>query len=119
VGSGLLGGWRTFRYEVRRWSGGEIPDQAAALATRRFDVDDDTARRLLELVPATPTPVWGRDELGAGEMWNSNSVTAWLLDRSGIDASQISTPPGSRAPGWAAGVIVSGRDLAAIAAARR
>lgn len=117
VGSRLLGGWRTFRYEVRRWSGGEIPDQAAAIATRRFTVDDDTARRLLELVPATPTPVWGRDELGAGEM--SNSVTAWLLDRCGIDAGRIVTPPGTRAPGWASGVTVAGRDLAVIAAARR
>lgn len=119
VGSRLVSRWRIFRYEVRRWPGGDIPDLTSAIATRRFAVDDDTARRLLELVPATPTPVWGRDELGAGEMWNSNSVTAWLLDRCGIDASRIVPPPGSRAPGWAAGVTVSGRDLATIAAARR
>ena len=32
------------------------------------------ARRLLDLVATVPTPVWGRDELDAGEMWNSNSV---------------------------------------------
>ena len=43
--------------------------------------DDLAARQLLDLAPDVPTPVWGRDELGAGEMWNSNSVTAWLLPR--------------------------------------
>jgi hypothetical protein len=36
-------------------------------------------------VPDAPRPVWGRDELGAGEMWDSNSVIAWLLLRSGVD----------------------------------
>jgi len=41
------------------------------------------ARRVLELVEEVPTPVWGRDELGTGEMWNSNSLISWLLARSG------------------------------------
>ena len=34
---------------------------------------------LIDLLPAVPTQVWGRDEARAGEMWNSNSVVA-LLD---------------------------------------
>ena len=37
------------------------------------------ARRILDLVAEVPTPVWGRDELRTGEMWNSNSVIAWLI----------------------------------------
>jgi hypothetical protein len=35
----------------------------------RLSQDRNCARRLLELVPQVPTPVWGRDELSAGEMW--------------------------------------------------
>ena len=55
------------------------------------------------------TPVWGRDELGTGEMWNSNSVIAWLIARSGMDAESIEPPPGGRAPGWHAGLEVARR----------
>jgi hypothetical protein len=63
-----------------------------------------TAERLLDLVPSVPVPVWGRDELGLGEMWNSNSVISWLLARSGIDVGSIPFPHGGRAPGWRAGI---------------
>ena len=51
----------------------------------------------------------GRDELGAGEMWNSNSVIAWLLTRVGIPLASITPPPGGRAPGWDSGVTVAMR----------
>lgn len=34
----------------------------------RIAFDDATCRRLLGVVPSVPSPVWGRDELGAGEM---------------------------------------------------
>lgn len=56
-----------------------------------------------------PTPVWGRDEHGAGEMWNSNSVIAWLIARSGLPAESIHPPAGGRAPGWCAGLAVARR----------
>jgi hypothetical protein len=62
-------------------------------------------------VAELPTPVWGRDELGAGEMWNSNSVISWLLLRSGVSIEPIQPPPGGRAPGWNAGIVVARRDL--------
>ena len=81
VGARWAGRWRLFRYEVRRWQGGHIPDVAEAVdSPRRVSDDDDQARRLLTLVPRVPTLTWGRDELGTGDMWNSNSVTSWLLD---------------------------------------
>jgi hypothetical protein len=51
----------------------------------------------------------GRDELGTGEMWNSNSVIATVLARSGIDAGAIQPPSQGRAPGWCAGVVVAHR----------
>jgi hypothetical protein len=53
--------------------------------------------------------VWGRDELATGEMWNSNSVIAWVIARSGLDAESIQPPQGGRAPGWQAGVTIAHR----------
>ena len=62
--------------------------------------DPSEARAVLDLLPSVPTPVWGRDELDAGEMWNSNSVVAWVLSRAGVDATKMHPPAGGRAPGW-------------------
>lgn len=93
VGSLWAGHLRIFRYEVRCWMNGLIPDLAEAIESpQRLTDDEDGARRLLELAPRVPTPAWGRDELKAGEMWNSNSVIAWLLVRSGIDVESVSLP---------------------------
>lgn len=110
VGTRSAGRLRLFRYEIRRWRDGVIPDVAEAVESPvRLAEDGDCARRLLELVPQVPTPVWGRDELRAGEMWNSNSLIAWLLARSGLDVDAIRPPAGGRAPGWRAGVVVARR----------
>jgi hypothetical protein len=110
VGVRALGRFRLFRYDVRRWRDGTIPDIAEAVASPiRVSDDPACARRVLELVPQAPTPVWGRDELGTGEMWNSNSLVSWLLARSGIDVEAIPLPPRGRAPGWGAGVVVARR----------
>jgi hypothetical protein len=43
-------------------------------------------------------------------MWNSNSVIAWLLDRSGLPTDTIHPPAGGRAPGWEAGLITARRQ---------
>jgi len=105
-----LGRFRLFRYEVRRWRDGVIPDMAEAVASPcRLSDDPDRCRRILELVAQVPTPVWGRDELGVGEMWNSNSLTGWLIARSGLDAEAIEPPVGGRAPGWDAGLRLAQR----------
>jgi hypothetical protein len=111
VGSRRAGRLRIFRYEVRRWRGGTIPDiDEAVESPRRLSDDPDAARRVLELTAHVPTPVWGRDELGAGEMWNSNSTIAWLIARAGLDAESVLPPPGGRAPGWRAGVVTARRS---------
>lgn len=110
VGSRRAARMRIFRYELRCWRGGTIPDLGEAVdSPRRLSNDPLLARRLLDLVPEVPTLVWGRDELRAGEMWNSNSVIAWLLARSGFDIDSIQPPSGGRAPGWDAGVTVAHR----------
>jgi hypothetical protein len=110
VGARWAGRFRIFRYEIRLWRGGHIPDVAEAVDSPRRLIDDEQrARRVLDVVPRVPTPVWGRDELGTGEIWNSNSVIAWVIARSGIDAQSIQPPHGGRAPGWRAGVVVANR----------
>jgi hypothetical protein len=110
VGSRWAGHFRIFRYEIRVWRGGHIPDVAEAVdSPRRLSANEGTARRVLEVVEQIPTPVWGRDELRTGEMWNSNSVIAWVISRSGIDTESIQPPAGGRAPGWQAGLAVARR----------
>ena len=109
VGARWAGRLRIFRYEIRRWSGGLIPDVDEAVGgPRRVSDDAACARRVLDLVPEVPRHVWGRDPIGAGDMWNSNSVISWLLVRGGIDAAAIAPPAGGRAPGWQAGLVVAG-----------
>lgn len=110
VGAQWAGRFRIFRYEIRLWRGGHIPDVAEAVdSPRRLSDDEQRARGVIHELPRVPTPVWGRDELGTGEMWNSNSVIAWVAARSGLEADSIQPPKGGRAPGWRAGLIVAHR----------
>jgi hypothetical protein len=117
VGEGAVGRrwarrFRICRYEVRRWHGGHLPDIAYAVESpRRLSNDEDRARRVLEQVARVPTPVWGRDELATGEMWNSNSIIAWVIARSGIETATIRPPANGRAPGWQAGLVVARNGL--------
>jgi adenylate kinase family enzyme len=111
VGARWAGRFRVFRYEIRCWHDGGIPDAAEAIASPvRVSDDLALARRILEVLRSIPTPVWGRDEMGTGEMWNSNSVVSWALARSGADLVTVHPPPGGRAPGWHAGLVVADRD---------
>ena len=111
VASRRLGRWRVFRYEVRCWPDGTIADASAAVASPQLlSQDPAVARRLLALVGSLPAPVWGRDELGTGGMWNSNSVIALLLAQAGLATDAIRPPAGGRAPGWQAGLAVARRQ---------
>ena len=110
VGVRCAGHARIFRYEVRRWRDGVIADVAEAVESpHRLTDDPRIAQRLWDCVPDLPTPVWGRDELAAGEMWNSNSIVSWLLVRSGLSIEAVRPPAGGRAPGWHAGIVVAQR----------
>ncbi len=118
VGIRWAGRLRIFRYEIRRWRDGSIPDIDEAVGgPRRLTDEEARAQRVLDLVPQVPTPVWGRDELTTGDMWNSNSVIAWLIARSGIDTESIHPPTRGRAPGWRSGLVVARRQEAEMPAA--
>lgn len=111
VGARLAGRLRLFRYEVRCWRDGRIPDVAEAIdSPRRLTTDPSRARRVLERVRDVPTPVWGRDELHTGDMWNSNSVISWLIVGCGLTEEPVLPPRGGRAPGWDAGLVIARRE---------
>jgi hypothetical protein len=65
---------------------------------------------VIEQVEGFPTCTWGRDELGTGDMWNSNSLASWLLAGAGVDLTVVGPPAGGRAPGWDAGIAVALRS---------
>jgi len=110
VGARAAGRSRVFRYELRCWRDGIIPDLDEAVdSPQQLTNEPEIARRVLDLMPLVPTPVWGRDEMRTGDMWNSNSVIAWLIERAGLDAESRQPPVGGRAPGWSAGVVVARR----------
>ncbi len=118
VGRPWLARSRWFRYEVRCWRGGVIPDRAYAVGGPcRIETDAARVDRLLEAIPRFPTLTWGLDEQRAGEMWNSNSLVSWALSVSGHDLSGLGPPRGGRAPGWAAGRVVAAREAASARAA--
>ena len=111
VAARWLGRFRAFRYEVRCWPDGRIPDVAAAVDSPRVVTGDpEQVDAVLRLLPQVPALVWGRDELDAGDMWNSNSLVAWLLAGAGVDLALTAPPAGGRAPGWQAGLALARRQ---------
>jgi hypothetical protein len=111
VGARWLGRFRAFRYEVRSWPGGRIPDIDEAVASPvRLTVDRDDVVAVRNTLAQVPALTWGRDELGNGEMWNSNSVVSWTLSRAGIDIASLAPPAGGRAPGWGTGLELAARS---------
>ena len=114
VGMRFLGRSKLFRYEVHCWRDGTIPDREYAVGGAQVLTNDgQVARRVLDLAPDFPTAVWGRDGFGTGDMWNSNSLVAWLLARAGIPSGDLIPPSHGRAPGWAAGLAVAASTTSA------
>jgi hypothetical protein len=117
VGARPLGRLRAFRYEVRCWPNGHIPDLDTAVGDpQRVTHDVDRVAAVLDVLREVPPLTWGRDELGAGDMWNSNSVVSWALARAGLDVRHLTPPPGGRAPGWRAGLVLADRQVAGLVA---
>ncbi|OCI32870.1 hypothetical protein OERS_04620 [Oerskovia enterophila] len=110
VGARWLGRSRYFRYEVRCWAHGVIPDREFAWTSSVVvTVDKAAVARVLCTVSDVAPLTWGRRATGASEMWNSNSLVSWVLARSGLSTSHL-LPPGGRAPGWRAGCEVAEQD---------
>lgn len=108
VGARPLGVIRLFRYEIRCWRDGHIPDRAWAVSPPvSLPMSRAGSRALLAQVPDLPRHVWGRDVFGIGDMWNSNSVISWLLTVSGLRVSTLRPPQGGAAPGWRSGVVAA------------
>jgi hypothetical protein len=113
VGARRLGRLRAFRYEVRCWVDGYIPDIAEAVgAAHRVSADPYKVAAVLQVLPQVPSLIWGRDELDCGDMWNSNSLVSWALARTGHDMRMITPPQHGRAPGWRAGLVLAERQRA-------
>ena len=111
VGLRWLGRSALFRYEVRCWRGGTIPD-------RRWAVEDPIpslrqgGRRPIAAAthPRIPhAPTWGRTVLDTGETVESNSLVSWLLTVNGVTATDPEPPTGAHAPGWLAGLAMARR----------
>jgi hypothetical protein len=114
VGVRLAGRWRIFRYEVRRWRDGVVPDLDAAVESPLCVAGDlATARRVFDALPSVPARTWGRDEERLGDMWSCNSVISWALTRAGIATEAVPLPRCGRAPGWDAGIEVARRAATA------
>ena len=96
--------WGASASSATRYAAGErAPSRTSAEAVDsplRLSSDRDRACALLDLVDRFPNFTWGRDEQRTGEMWNSNSLTSWLLVRSGHDLRDVRPPERGRAPGW-------------------
>ena len=59
VGLRWLGRSRFFRYKMRRWRNGTIPNVARAVgAPRKIETDRERVARLLALVPDVPAVTW-------------------------------------------------------------
>ena len=111
VGVRSLGRLQLFRYEVRRWRDGVVPDIGYAVASPvRVTGDADAAQRVFDSLPRVPPLVWGRDEMRIHDMWSCNSIISWTLATAGIDVMAIAAPPNARAPGWDAGRVVAERQ---------
>jgi hypothetical protein len=108
VGARWLGRFRAFQYEVRRWPDGFIPDLAGAVDSPvRMSEDPAQVADVLQILPQVPPLTWGRDELGTGDMWNSNSLVSWALASTGHDLHRVVPPRHGRAPGWQAGLVLA------------
>jgi hypothetical protein len=108
VGLRALGQLRPFRYEIRRWRDGVVPDLDYAVASPiRVTDQESVAQRVFDSLADVPPLVWGRDERRNGDMWSCNSVISWTLARAGIHVPAVPLPAHGRAPGWAAGLAVA------------
>jgi hypothetical protein len=85
---------------------GTIGSSASADSPPPLAPTPDRARRSSTHAGLPDTDL-GRDEQRTGDMWNSNSLVAWLLAVSGHAVDTIAPPPSGRAPGWDAGLVVA------------
>ncbi|HEU4319637.1 MAG TPA: hypothetical protein VFS66_06110 [Acidimicrobiia bacterium] len=106
-----LGRFRPFRYEIRFWKDGLISDRAYATDVTELVADREIVMQARDWVSRVPLSTWGRDDLDVGDMWNSNSVVAYVLAGAGFDVIELASTVAGRAPGLLAGVVAAGRTM--------
>ena len=77
----------------------------------RLMSDGAHAQSSIEVLASASKLMLGRDELGAGPMWNFDSIAAWVLTRSQIDAEAVQPPSGGKTRGWSARIRASQQSL--------
>ena len=104
---------RLFRYEVRCWRDGSIPDVAEAVESPRRLTDDAT------MATGCSGSCRGADpRVGARRAGRRGHVELQLGDRLAArprraPSAAVAPPAGGRAPGWDAGIAAAHRDLEA------
>ena len=95
---------RLFRYEVRRWRNGVIPDVACAIASPVPAARTDprpVAQRVLELLSqlSIPAPVWGRTNCTRARCGTPTPSPPGCSPRAATRPPASSRHPSGRAPG--------------------
>ena len=111
VGSRSWGRYRLFRYEIRCWRDGTIPDAAAAVdspdasaPTRPGPAECSSSCRPSPSLPGAATSSHRRDV----ELQLADRLAA-RPKRPRHRAARFQPPVGGRAPGWSAGLVVAAR----------
>jgi hypothetical protein len=93
VGSRWLRRFRVYRYEIRCWRDGVIPDLRYAVASPVHVSDDaEVVHRVLESAAQVPPLVWGRDEIHAGRCGTRTPSCRGCSPRL-VSARQPARPP--------------------------
>ena len=116
VGATWLGRFRAFRYEVRCWPGGRIPDVAEAVESPVRANAQATAELEFHISPA---PSSSLPQVRTGISRNIASTAATVAGsevvRTGHDMDTVVPPQGGRAPGWTSGLVLAHRQATVVA----
>lgn len=97
-----------FGYTIRLYRNGQEEDHERSKPRILLTNDCGIASNIVAFVKAQEIPDldYGKKigtRSGAADRWTSNSVVAWLLQRTGLNPGGIFPPDGGIAPGWDAG----------------
>ena len=108
VGISIAGRLRLFRYQLVCRETDSLPDEGWAINSPvLLSTDAAFGKRLMALAPLVPANVWVAGRPAPRRCGHLIRPSRWLLHRTGLDAAALQRPPGTQAPGWAAGIQVA------------